>query len=225
MTIGTPIVPSHVGRRVRVSAMDPKTALSAILAAYLRTLQFTVSGTRGDPATSDEAFKLVDVLEKWPDAAEELEYPSASILVPDTGLVAHSLAPTTIEESLGRYDCPGVLDGSVLWKLGEVDVAMQVDFWLNTTMGRDAVASVLPGAFAPGENARRVMLEGTPRYWDLPARFALEDWIDKDEPGQVYAHERRMQVTIRGTIDVVELRCASVLDPSFRLVLGYDAIE
>lgn len=220
MTVGTPIVPEEeFGRRVQSSAMDPKSALSRILAAYLATLEFAVSGTRGPISTSDVRFKLEHVLEDWPDPDQQLVYPSASIVVPDIGMSRHAFAPTALEETLGVYDCPGILDGSVLWKLGEQDVELQVDFWLNSVPARDAVAARLPGAFAPGESAMRVMVEGTPEYWSLPARFALVGWADKDEPGTAYAHERRLTATIRGTIDVVELRCATRLDPSFRLDL------
>lgn len=176
MTIGDPILPaSEFGHRVKNSALDPKTALKEILGAYLRGLEFVVSGDVGELVTAPTSFKLEGVTTDWPDPDKELEYPSASITVPDeTGLEGHSLAPTAIESSWGVHDCPGVLDGSVLWKLGELAVEMQVDFWANTIVGRDAIAARLPGAFAPGEGARRVLLEGSPLYWGLAGRYSLE---------------------------------------------------
>lgn len=32
-------------------------------------------------------------------------------------------------------------------------------------------------------------------------------------------------MTVKGTIDIVELRCATRLDPAFRLELGYEDLE
>lgn len=209
MRYGVPILdPVEFGRRVPSDALDPEEAAEQVLAEYLRGLEFIVSGRRPDGRTSAEArrFRFREVFPSWPDPSVEVPYPCASVSGGPIALERHSLVPTPIEESFGRYGA-----GTALWKLGEMVATFQVDAWLNTGPDREAVVARLPGAFAPGETADRVLLSGTPVYWSLPVRARLVSYERVDTPGARYSNERRVRCDVETSVDVVELRCATLL--------------
>lgn len=222
MTVGTPIFTPGLGiTRVQTDAIDAEQAIALAVAAYLESLTFTVNVRQlGNPPGADQRFRFTQVFDEWPDADQELPYPCASVSAANVPFQAHSLAPTPLEETFGVYDVPGALAGTVLWKTSELDVELQVDVWTRDIASREAVLAELPGAFAPEEGTGRVMLTGTPAYWSLPVRVSMEGYKRIDEPEPVYSHERRALVNLRASIDVVDLRCATLLSIGYQLKLG-----
>lgn len=191
--------------------LDPSQAMASALGAYLARLQFVRWG-RGAPNT---VFQLREVFDDWPEPDVELPYPCASIseMTPST-LEAHDFVPRPLEKTWNQYG-----ENTVLWKLAEMALDFQVDFFTNDAPTRDAITARLPSAFSPGEDGTRIVLCGDCRYWDRPVRASLpRDYERIDEPDAVYARERRVRATIRCEIDVVDLRCASALHPSAPLV-------
>ncbi len=227
--IGTPILSDGLGVViVPTDAIDPEQAVSNVLAAYLRTLVFFVNNRRAeaDPPQPGQKFSFEKVFDEWPEADRELPYPCATVTAAGGGMYSHhSLVPTPVEGTFGLYDQPSALKGTVLWKTAELDTAYQIDVWTRDVAKREAVLARMQSAFAPEEGTSRVMLTGTPSYWNLPVRVSLEPAAISriDEPEPVYSHERRGIVRVRASVDVVDLRCATLLDVGFRLTLGTGA--
>lgn len=225
---GTPILDDGLGvKLVPTDALDPEQACSAVLAAYLQSLEFFVNNSAAvsSPPGVAQRFKFRQVFDEWPEADRELPYPCATVQAADPMYEHHSLVPTPVDGTFGLYDAAGATKGTVLWKTAELSAVFQVDVWTRTVPKREAVIARMQSAFAPEEGTARVMLTGTPVYWNLPVRASLaENAIRRiDEPEPVYSHERRAIVRVRAEVDVVDLRCASLLDVGYRLTLGTGA--
>jgi hypothetical protein len=226
--IGTPILDDGLGvTLVPTDAIDPEQAAADVLASYLRTLTFFVNNRapQSDPPLPTQQFQFEKVFDEWPEADRELPYPCATVHAAEAPYSHHALVPTPLDGTFGLYDVPGAMRGTVLWKTAELDAAFQVDVWTRDVAKREAVLARMQSAFAPEEGSARVMLTGTPSYWNLPIRASLEpDAIARiDEPEPVYSHERRAIVRVRASVDVVDLRCATLLDVGYRLTLGTGA--
>jgi hypothetical protein len=221
MTVGEILLPRAPMARTqwRTPELDPADACSQTLAAYLLGLTFVVSGGATGAA---RYFQLLEVLDEWPEAGRDVPYPCASLAQAGvTMLDAHNLVPTALEDT---YETFGL--GTVLWKLHEARVDLQADFWTNSDPDRSAIGAALPGAFSPGEDTGRVVLCGPDGYFCRPVRVCLLDMTDVDTPASVYANERRLRSTIRCELDVVELRCATLLaQPDFRLQAAGPDVE
>lgn len=228
--MGTPILSPGGGvHLVPTDAIDPEKACSMVLGAYLRSLVFFVNNRAplSSPPLPSGEFRFEQVFDEWPEADRELPYPCASVHAADPAYERHSLAPTPVEGTFGLYDAPGAMQGSVLWKTAELSASFQIDIWTRSVSKREAVLARMQSAFAPEEGTARVMLTGAPNYWNLPVRASLEeDAIRRiDEPEPVYSHERRAIVRVRAEVDVVDLRCATLLDIGYRLTLGPDELD
>jgi hypothetical protein len=125
---------------------------------------------------------------------------------------ASSFTPVPLEETWHEFG-----ENTVLWKLAEANFTFQADFWADDSATREAIAARLPGLFAPGEDATRVVLVGTDRYWRRPVRAQLVSWRRMDEPSTVYVRERRLMAVIQADVDVVDLRCGFPLQPSIQI--------
>ncbi len=125
------------------------------------------------------------------------------------------MVPTALEDTRDKYG-----EGTVLWKLAEIQVDFQVDFFATDVPTREALSARLPSAFAPGEGAYRIVLCGDCLYWNRPVRCELLSYERIDNPTGVYARERRVVAQIRCDIDVVDLRCATLLKASNRENIG-----
>ena len=192
--------------------VDPRQACADALAAYLWNLKFTRWGGSADCTE----FNLKAVYSEWPEPSEQLQYPSASITDAEDGkLEAHSFVPTPLENTFGVY-----AEGSMLWKLAELVIPFQVDFWTDDGPTRDAIGAKLPGAFAPGEEQYGVVLRGMPLYWDRPVRATFLSAQRMDNAESIYPRERRLMCRFQCEVDVVELRCSAQLDPRFTLDVG-----
>lgn len=224
--IGTPILTDGLGVvLVPTDAVDPEQACSNVIGAYLRTLTFSVNNRppESNPLQPTQVFQFEKVFDEWPEPDQNLPYPCASVVTAgDTMYEPHSLAPTPVEGTFGLYDVPEALRGTVLWKTAEAVVEFQIDLWLRDVAKREAVIARMQSAFAPEEGNRRVMLTGTPSYFNLPVRATIDLAAIRriDVPEANYSHERRAILHVIASVDVVDLRCATLLDVGFRLTLG-----
>lgn len=206
MSAGSILVPSDARPPARRATVDARGAGAISLGEYLRASEFLLGG--GEDA--DQPFRLRDVLYEWPEPKVAMVYPSVSIIDrEDIAVSPSSFVPVPLEETWDEFGA-----GTVLWKLGEVATTVQVDFWSDSKPMREAIAAQLPSLFAPGEDATRVVLRGTTRYWCRPVRASLVSWRRMDEPGSVYVRERRLMAVVRLDVDVVDLRCAYPFQPS-----------
>ena len=205
MTFGVPITPLKL-TPVSIATIGPRDAMAETLAEYLRNATFRVWGGEGE----DRDFQLERVDPIWPDASAELEYPCASIIEQtDTFHESGGFTPMPLEETLGLYDgaCGnGPNDPStVLWKLSDATVMLQLDFWTSNVPEREAIEAELAALFSPGEERHGVLLSGHPRYFDRPVRCTLVSDRRVDTGTTAYANERRLQCAIRAEVDIVRL--------------------
>lgn len=203
-----PAVPNRPGYP-KVPTIDARNAAAEALAEYLMCAEFLRYGKDA----ADTPFKLTGVDHEWPEPDQEMHYPRASIIDSGkTAMEAHALVPTPLEETLGRFE-----PNTVLWKTAEASCLFQVDFWTDDAPTREAIAALLPRLFAPGEDRYAVMLCTSARYFCQPARMTLIDYRRDDTAGSVYPRERRLLALVRCEIDVIDLRCATLLAPSIKL--------
>lgn len=196
--------------------LDPAQAAAAVLAKYLSCLKFVRWG-RDAP---DTVFQLREVFDDWPEPDVELPYPCASVgEASPVVLGASSLTPRALEETFGEFGA-----NTVLWKLDEIDIEFQVDFFATDIPTRDALAARLPNAFQPGEDGGRIVLVGNSLYYNRPVRAKLVSYQRMDNPDSVYARERRLRAVIECSIDVVDLRCVSLLSQQETYVIGEDVV-
>lgn len=212
MKTGTPILPAgDFSQRVSSDAVDAEQAIQLAVGEYLRGLEFVQTGRAGTRLVAPRRFRFVDVFDEWPEPNRALAYPCAALHSPVATYARHALTATTIDASLGRYDGEG-RRRTVLWKLGELTMDLALDVFASTPGDREAVLARLPSAFAPGEDAARVLLRGSPLYWCLPVRARLLEHRRIDEADAIVAHEYRARALVRADVDVVDLRCATLLD-------------
>lgn len=217
--VGTVLGPSRPHELAAEATLDAEGNARAALAAYLAVARFRRWG--GDDPHDDVAFGFAQVLEEWPEADRELEYPAASIIPAGEPMQdGHSLSPTPLVDTL---DCYG--EGTVLWKLAELVLTFQVDVWATEALTRAAVAARLPGLFAPGEDGGRVVLAGSPRYFGRPVRASLQSMRRMDTVAGVWARERRLMARVRCETPVVELRRAARLEPDVRMAAIGEDVE
>lgn len=197
--------------------LGPIKAVMVSLGAFLEKTDFCRWGGGSAPDTN---FRLNEVLTQWPEPDQPLPYPCASIVNESSVKYgASSLVPKALEETHNQYG-----KDTVLWKTDEIDVDLQVDFFATDEPTRDAIDARLPSAFAPGEDGSRVVLVGSTLYYNRPVRAALKDAWRMDNPDSVHARERRLRCVITCTIDVVDLRCVSLLQASTRYTIGEQVV-
>lgn len=193
-----------------ISSLDPRNAMSSVLAAFLRAAEFVRDGGNA----SSECFALKRVEPVWPDPKKEIKYPSASI-VDSTGIPyeAHSLTPTALEETWDSF-----APGTVLWKTAEAVATFQVDYWCTDDPTREAIGARLPSLFNPGEGRIGVVLAGESRYFRRPVRATLLNHERMDTQDAVFDRERRLMTLVQCEVDVVHLRKAVELQPRVRIL-------
>lgn len=197
--------------------LDPGQAAATVLAKYLLSLKFV---RWGGGTAQDTVFMLRQVFDEWPEPDVDLPYPCASVeeASPVT-LGASNFTPVALEETYGEFG-----ENTVLWKLDEIDIDFQVDFFATDIPTRDALAARLPNAFQPGEDGGRIVLVGNSLYYNRPVRAKLMSYERMDNPDSVYARERRLRAMIQCSIDVVDLRCVSLLSNQRTYVIGEDVV-
>jgi len=198
----------ELARRTRI---DSRAAGVYALSQYIQNAVFEKWNDQ-DPTPTP--FQMRRVLSEWPRSDVPIEYPSASVVdMQATTMLGHNFVPTPIESTWHAYG-----KDTVIWKLAEIDLGFQVDFWLQSVADREAVAASLPGLFSPGEGRSCVMVRCPEQYFCTLARLSLEQYQRMDEAEAVFVGERRLMAEVKVTVDVLELRCASVLQPG--LVVG-----
>lgn len=185
-----------------MARLDPRNAAAEALAAYLRAAVFLV------PGSPDQRFRLNQVLTEWPEDFHQLDQPAAAITSAVVTSGAHNLTPSVVEDSFDRH-CPG----TVLWKLAELQIQFQVDFWTTSKPERSAIAAAIHGLFAPTESRYGILVQGHPDYYGLPVRLTLDAHQRVDDSGTVFSRDRALRATVIGDIDVVQLRSAVELLP------------
>lgn len=209
MTIGLPLQADIGSERyelvdVEPAPLDPRNAVTEVLAAYLERLEFRQYSSDGT-----KTFKLNQVLSNWPDSGEQLNYPAASIDDATLPHEPHDLVPTMLEDT-----CDQFCQGTVLWKTGELVGELQVDFWTNTEPDREAIAAALPAKFNLTEVRSGILLSGHERYWCRPVRVTLISQDRLDTSSTVYQRERRLRTVMQTEVDVVHLRAVGTLTPT-----------
>lgn len=217
---GVPILdPGEFGYHVPNDAIDPEQAIMAAVRVYLEGLEFSINGRIGPVLAPPTPFRLAEVLDEWPEPGHAPRYPAVSLSLPTAPVLAHKLGgPSALEDTWGLFDCEDKgIKQTVLWKLGELDTELQIDLWASDVPMREALLARVLTALVPGEATSRLLLTGTPFYWSRPVRVQLLGYRRIDENEAVYANERRAIVTANVSMDVVDLRCATALDPRVQL--------
>ena len=187
-----------------IPTLDPRGAMALALRELLLGAVFRRYGGLEGP----KDFQLRAVNEDWPEPDVALQYPCATVLdSAGSQIVPHNLSNTILEDTHEVFGA-----GTVLMKSGELTNDFQVDVWANDSETRTAIAARLPSLFAPGEGRSSVILPGSDRYYRRDVRAYLVAWKNVDQENSVYPRERRLQVTVRCNVDVVQLRCVRELD-------------
>ena len=185
--------------------LDPETAAKRTLATFLRRVVFVVEP--GDDGVC-APFNLNDVFEEWPEPKEELNRPAASVVTATSPYLAHNFAPTVLEQTA---NCFG--DNTVLWKTDEMQLDLQIDFWVTNAPERSAIAARLPEVFNLTESRSGILVQGPCEYFDRTVRFSLINTNRPDTSESTFERERRLTQTVRADIDVVQLRLIKPLIP------------
>jgi hypothetical protein len=184
--------------------VPPEDAAAEALKAYLARAKFTIH--EGDPGVDEFSrqrdFCLEDVSTEWPTAGDQIRYPAATILGGDD--VTHG-GQGSPHEIAGTWN---EVDRTVAWQIGIATGTFQVDFWTDSEPVRQAIAARLPGLFSPHEDRVGMLLELSPRYLCLAARYSLAGHSKQDTPDSATSNERRLRALVRWEVPDVVLRRA-----------------
>jgi len=195
----------------------PDDAAREALACYLEKMVFFVPTSSGTPIS----FKLVSVQREWSNEDEEKDEPSASISVITDERQHHNFVPTFRDDSFDKYG-----KGTVLVKVNERQIMMQVDFWTTNKPERQAIAAAIDEYFTPEEGRYGVMIQGPSNYWDEPIRFVLDSSRGTerlDSFDSALTRDRRLLVRLIANVDDLQLRKISELSPIIKLQTGDNA--
>jgi hypothetical protein len=185
--------------------IDPDKAARLALAAYL--VQQTYKIAPGDDGFVRE-FTLNEVSTSWPSAQKDLPYPCASISGP--GLLGQSdFTAEGLEETRDVYG-----PGTFVWKLDELESEYQIDFFTTSEPEREAIAAKVPGLFMPNDGLGRVWLETPAEYLSWPMAAMYVGMQRGSNATEIYSNEYRLSVRVQVSVDVIELRCTPLLDPT-----------
>lgn len=212
---GRPMFVAREFKPATVPGMGPRIAMAETLAEYLKCAVFRVKGDGGP----DRDFALTTTFPVWPDPAEGLPYPCASIVESTDTFHEEQFQPQAVEATLGVYDCvigyeaDPLWPKTCLWRTADATCDFQVDFWTSAESDRQAIEAQLGFLFNPGQERTGVLLGGHPRYYAQPVRATLLSHRRIDDENAVYPNERRLQTMIRCNVAVVDLRIAVLLTP------------
>jgi hypothetical protein len=216
LSVGDIITDMNIQHPIAIrNVLGARKAAAEALKSYLLKTWFMVDG--GEKNNTE--FQLNDVRSEWPDPAEELNYPIASIIEAGfTTYSPHNFVPTPLEETLGEWDClighsAGAPQKTVLWKENELSTTFQIDYWLATKPDREAIEGLLPYLFNPGEDRTGILIEGPESYFKQPIRFTLMNVTYDDSNITTYQHEYRLRTSVMCESDIVSLRLATLMQP------------
>lgn len=192
----------------RLPTVDPELVTRRVLAGYLERLTFRVAPLPGSGGQVHE-FRLNAVTTDWPAYDQELDYPSASVVsagAPDYGTAAFVPYPIVESRDVYRVD-------TVLWKTGELQQNLQVDFWCSGKPEREAVAAMIHVAMNPSEERSGILMWSGTDYYRQPIHYMVNQVSRQDTGVSVYANEHRLRVSVRAEIPVVHLRQVRGLEP------------
>ena len=153
-------------------------------------------------------FQLNEFLLEWPEGDVELNYPCVAVSGSREPYAQSNFNAEALEETQDVW-CPG----SVLWRTGESEFELQLDFFTTEAPERVAIAAQLPELFNVREAAGGVVLMGPCEYYSRPIRFTLLEAERIDTGATVQQRERRLRAVVRVDAEVLQLRKAVVLDP------------
>lgn len=215
MTFGQPIFRAREMPPAAIAVMGPQEAMAEVIGKYLLCAIFRTRGVNGP----DRDFAFTEVFNNWPDAGKDLPYPCASIGASTDTYHEDQLRPHPVEDTLGVFDClvgyepDPAFPKTVLWRTAQATVDFQVDVWTSSVPERQAVEARLGYLFNPGQERTGVLLGGHPSYYSRAVRVTLLSHNSIDTEDAVYPNERRLQITLRADVDVVDLRIAVLLTP------------
>lgn len=190
---------------------EPEDAAREALACYLGNMVFFVPSSSGTPIS----FKLVSTQREWANEDEDKDEPSASITVITNERQHHNFVPTFRDDSFDKYG-----KGTVLVKINERQIMLQIDFWTTNKPERQAIAAAMDEYFAPEEGRYGVMIRGPSNYWDEPIRFVLDsskgtERLDSSE--SALTRDRRLLVRVIANVDDLQLRKITELSPIIKM--------
>jgi hypothetical protein len=174
---------------------------ASLLALQVYILQW-VFLVRAD-GVPDREFRLAGVDADWPDPAQKIIEPRASLV--ESSSTDEPTQPSMCDGTYGTWG-----KGTVLWSLGSMSTRIQLDLWMPTRAERDAAARALEEYFSPTEGSRTIWLEAPEEYWSTPIRYSL---IERDPTGDQSTNEWRMSATVQADIPILQLRQACELRP------------
>lgn len=185
--------------------IPPEDAAAEALAAYLQRQSFTIhAGTPDvDELSRRRTFCLASVTTEWPAADARMAYPSATIIGGDDTVHTGGM-PIALEQTFDEIEC------TVLWQLGVASGTFQLDFWCDSIATRQAIAARLPGLFTVGEGRGGILLELSPHYRCLAARYTLRTKGRQETADTVWAGEHRLRAVVGWEVPDVEVRRARV---------------
>lgn len=199
------LVLGNVATRPARALIDADKAVRMAIAAYLAPQVFRIAA---GPDGYVREFSLREIATSWPLPQQDLPYPCASISGP--GLFGQSdFTPEGLEETQNVYG-----EGTSVWKLDEIESTYQIDFFLTNEPEREAIAAALPGLFMANDGLGRVWIETPESYLSWPMAAMFLGLTRGQDPNQVYSGEYRLSAQVQCSIDVIELRCTSLLVPT-----------
>jgi hypothetical protein len=81
-----------------------------------------------------------------------------------------------------------------------------VDFWCDSIPTRQAIAARLPALFSPSEDRAGILLELSPHYLCLAARYTLKTKGRQETADTVWAGEHRLRAVVGWEVPDIELR-------------------
>jgi len=182
-------------------------ALTRALAKHIDALVFT------RPGIPTVAFTLKRVYAEWPDAEDNIDFPSVSILAGESLYDDSLLTPGFVEGTHGVF-----APGTALVQLAELTERIQLDVWAATPEEREAVVAGLESALNPRDGAYGLDLP-LEDYYNRMASYLLHgvEFIDGEESA---TNVRRAIIRIDAIAPVVALRHVALMQPQIVIEAG-----
>jgi hypothetical protein len=187
--------------------LPPEQAAIEALAAYLRRATFVMhEGTPNvDELSRAREFGLASVTEDFPDGAEDLTYPAASLVLVGEAEHGGGFTPSAVADTWDP------VKGTVLWYLGETRGLLQLDLFADSKPVAQAITARLPELFNPNEGMSGMYLRAPDTYASATVRYLLLSHGPRTTLETAAANERRISATIRWEAPLYALRCARPL--------------
>lgn len=168
---------------------DARTALTKALAEYVRQLE-------GPPIDQERGIYFRTVVETWAESEETAEYPGAAVYSTDEHTYdGERFTPSHVHQ---------FTDGSLLFRVSELSLEINVDVYCNDPEQRVAVGKLLEDAFNPVEWMYGFILE-LPHYFNARASFELVRGGYEDSSSEVQRRLRKSSYALSGRLPVLRV--------------------